>query len=123
MGKKKILIIEDDILLMEALKVFLQNEGFDVSVAIDGKSGVRIAEEEKPDLILLDLVLPKMHGFGVLCILKKNKNTKNIPVVVLTNLGQEEDKNKSMELGASDYCVKTSMNLSNLLKKVNKFLG
>ena len=119
---KKIIILEDDRILLKALNIELISNGFEVLSATDGVSGIKIIEKEKPDLILLDLVMPKMHGFEVLKKLKNNKNTKNIPVIILSNLGQEEEIKKGMELGAFDYYKKASTDLSELSDKIKKSL-
>ncbi len=119
---KKIIILEDDRILLKALNIELISNGFEVLSATDGVAGIKIIEKEKPDLILLDLVMPKMHGFEVLKKLKNNKNTKNIPVIILSNLGQEEEIKKGMELGAFDYYKKASTDLSELSDKIKKSL-
>ncbi|PIT90425.1 MAG: response regulator, partial [Candidatus Komeilibacteria bacterium CG10_big_fil_rev_8_21_14_0_10_41_13] len=94
MDQKKILIIEDDGFLLQMYSSKLTLEGFKVVDAIDGEKGVRVAKKELPDLILLDLMLPKKDGVTVLGELKKDKETKNIPVIILTNIGQKEDIDK-----------------------------
>ena len=119
---KKIIILEDDRILLKALNIELISNGFEVLSAVDGASGIKIIEKEKPDLVLLDLVMPKMHGFEVLKKLKNNKNTKNIPVIILSNLGQEEEIKKGMELGALDYYKKASTDLNELSNKIKKSL-
>ena len=119
---KKIIILEDDRILLKALNIELISNGFEVLSATDGASGIKIIEKENPDLVLLDLVMPKMHGFEVLKKLKNNKNTKNIPVIILSNLGQEEEIKKGMELGAFDYYKKASTDLSELSDKIKKSL-
>ena len=119
---KKIIILEDDRILLKALNIELISNGFEVLSAADGASGIKIIEKEKPDLVLLDLVMPKMHGFEVLKKLKNNKNTKNIPVIILSNLGQEEEIKKGMELGAFDYYKKASTDLNELSDKIKKSL-
>jgi len=119
---KKIIILEDDHILLKALNIELISNGFEVLSATDGVAGIKIIEKEKPDLVLLDLVMPKMHGFEVLKKLKNNKNTKNIPVIILSNLGQEEEVKKGMELGAFDYYKKASTDLNELSDKIKKSL-
>ncbi len=119
---KKIIILEDDRILLKALNIELISNGFEVLSATDGASGIKIIEKENPDLVLLDLVMPKMHGFEVLKKLKNNKNTKNIPVIILSNLGQEEEIKKGMELGAFDYYKKASTDLNELSDKIKKSL-
>jgi len=117
---KKIIVIEDDPLLLKALNIELLSNDFEVLSAKDGKAGLELIRKEKPDLVLLDLVLPKMHGFEVLKSLKSDKNTEDIPVIILSNLGQCSDVNKGLDLGAKDYYVKASTDLSELSEKINK---
>lgn len=117
---KKILVVEDDQILLKALNMELLSSGFDVYSAENGAEGLRVCEKVKPDLILLDLLMPKMNGFEFLEGLKKAK--KKIPVIVLSNLSQDEDKAKATKLGACDYFIKSSTNLSEITKKIQKIL-
>lgn len=119
---KKILFIEDEPALQETLGDFLRSSGFSVISAFDGLSGAEMAEKEKPDLILLDLILPKKDGFEVLVDIKKNPTTAVIPVVVLTNLESAEDIDRALEGGASAYLVKTNYRLEDVLEKVKNLL-
>jgi DNA-binding response OmpR family regulator len=119
---KKILFIEDESALQKTFGEVLGQEGYEVVSALDGESGLRLAESEKPDLILLDLVLPKIHGFEVLKKLKGDSNTKDIPIIVLTNLEAIEDVDKAIELGATTYLVKAQYSLEEVLIKVKKVL-
>ncbi|MBI2640477.1 MAG: response regulator [Candidatus Sungbacteria bacterium] len=98
---KKILFIEDESALQRAATQILSEEGYQMSSALDGEIGLRLAKEEKPDLILLDLILPKKDGFEVLQELKRDEATKNIPVVILTNLEGSTDVEKALQLGAT----------------------
>lgn len=91
--------------------------------ALNGEIGLRLAKTGKPDLILLDLILPKLHGFDVLKKLKEDSETKNIPIIILTNLGQMEDVEKALELGATTYLVKTQYALKDLINKVKEILS
>lgn len=105
-----ILLIEDDPMLTELYQVKLEMEGFQATVATDGESGLKQSKKLKPDLILLDIMLPKLNGFAVLKELKANRGTAAIPVIVLTNLGGEKadnDKKLALSLGASQFLVKT----------------
>jgi len=120
---KKILFIEDEATLQEALGSFLTQTGYKVINALDGEIGLRLAESEKPDLVLLDLILPKFGGFEVLEKLKRNKKTQNIPVIVLTNMEKIEDVNKAIELGAKTYLVKTQYELDEVIDKIKKIIG
>jgi len=117
---KKIIVIEDDPLLLKALNIELLSNDFEVLSAKDGEAGLQLIRKEKPDLVLLDLVLPKMHGFEVLKSLKNDKNTEEIPVIILSNLGQFSDVKKGLDIGAKDYYVKASTDLSELSEKIKK---
>ena len=119
---KKILFVEDEAALQEAFGEVLKQAGYEVIMALDGEIGLRLAKSEKPDLILLDLVLPKLHGFEVLKKLKKNKETEDIPVIVLTNLEKVEDVETAIELGAKNYLVKTQYNLEEVIAKIKKII-
>ncbi|PIV14069.1 response regulator [bacterium (Candidatus Gribaldobacteria) CG03_land_8_20_14_0_80_36_40] len=120
---KKILFIEDESALQKTFGDILKNKGYGVLKALDGESGLRSAKGERPDLILLDLILPKMDGFEVLKELKENEETKNIPVIILTNLEETEDIQKALELGATTYLVKSSYTLEEVVNKIEKALG
>jgi len=120
---KKILFVEDEAALQEAFGGFLKQAGYQIIKALDGEIGFRLAKSEKPDLILLDLVLPKLHGFEVLKKLKKDKETEDIPVIILTNLEKTEDVEKAIELGALTYLVKMQYNLTEVLEKIRKIIG
>jgi len=120
---KKILIAEDDSFLASAYKLKLEKMGFAIEVAGDGEEVLEILRQQGlPDLILLDLVMPKKDGFAALEEIKKNPNWKNIPVVVASNLGQKEDVDRAASLGAAGYIIKTSVSISDLVKKVNSVL-
>lgn len=121
--KKKILIVEDDRFLSEMYVTKLVEEGFEVEVAFDGEEGLVKAKETAPDLILLDIVLPKMDGFEVLQSLKKSKDALGVPVIALTNLGQKEEVEKGLKLGASDYIIKAHFTPTEVVAKVKKILG
>ncbi len=120
---KKIIIIEDESVLQKAMSIELLGAGYAVLTAGNGEAGLELVRKEKPDLLLLDLILPKMGGFEVLSALKADEATKNIPVVILSNLGQDEDKKKGLELGAVDYYIKASTDLSDITKKVEGLIG
>lgn len=105
---KKILYIEDEEFFAKIISKQLTKAGFTVEIAGDGEAGLAKATAERFDLIFLDLILPKLGGFDVLKRLKENKATKNIPVVILSNLSSEEDKKKAHEFGAEKFCVKMS---------------
>ena len=117
---KKILIIEDESALQKTLGEILSQEGYEVLSALNGEIGLKLAQSKKPDLILLDLILPKIHGFDVLKKIKDNPETREIPVIVLTNLESIEDIKKAMELGATTYLVKANYSLEELTIKINQ---
>ncbi len=119
---KKILFIEDESALQKTFSEVLTQEGYQTVSALDGEDGLRLARSEKPDLILLDLILPKVHGFEVLKVLKKDPKTKDIPILVLTNLESTSDVEKALELGATTYLVKASYDLEDVVKKVKDAL-
>ena len=120
---KKILIIEDESAIQKTISDVLAQEGYETASATDGEAGLQMATTEKPDLILLDLVLPKMHGFEVLKALKENPETQDIPIIVLTNLESTSDIEKALELGATTYLVKASYTLEEIVQKIKKALG
>lgn len=118
----KILIVEDDTALQKTLQEFLTEEKFDVVCAGDGEEGIRISRQEKPDLILLDIILPKKDGYEVIKELKSNKETAKIPIVLLTNLGGIHDVEKALELGATTYLIKSDYKLEEVVKKIKGIL-
>lgn len=118
----KILIVEDEEILRDVLEEKFKKEDFDTKVAIDGEAGLQAVEDFEPDLILLDLIMPKMDGFEVLEALKSNPKAKNIPVIVLSNLNQDEEIKKALALGAVDFLVKTQHPINEVVEKVRKYL-
>lgn len=120
---KKILFVEDEEALQKTLGEVLKQEGYEVVSAFDGETGLNLVKSEKPDLILLDLIMPKMTGFEVLKKLKADGETKDIPVIVLTNLESIGDVGKAIEAGATTYLVKAQYSLDEVLEKVKKALG
>lgn len=120
---KKILFIEDEAAVQKTLGQSLRNKGYEVQAALDGELGLRLAKKEKPDLILLDLILPKIHGLDVLEKLRKDKETKDIPVIILTNLENVGEVERAIELGATTYLVKANYSLEEVVDKVKKALG
>ncbi|MDO8523241.1 MAG: response regulator [bacterium] len=123
MGKIKIALIEDDEVLSKVLRAELVDAGFDVSQAFDGEAGLELARSKKPDLVLLDLILPKKHGFEVLEEMKKSPDTKNIPVIILTLLGEDENIKKGLRLGAGDYLVKSNHAVAEIVEKIKNFFA
>lgn len=120
---KKILFVEDEQALQRTMAEALKDQGYSVISALNGEDGLRLAQSEKPDLILLDLILPKKDGFSALTDLKGSEETKSIPVIVLTNLEGAADVDRALELGATTYLVKANYNLDDVLQKVRKALG
>lgn len=118
----KILIVEDEPTLNKALEEFLLEEKFEVFSAFDGEEGIKMAKEKNPDLILLDIILPKKDGFEVLDYLKLDKKTQKIPVVLLTNLESAEDIEKAFNKGATTYLVKANYRLEDIVKKIKETL-
>ncbi|OGH58870.1 MAG: hypothetical protein A2725_03930 [Candidatus Magasanikbacteria bacterium RIFCSPHIGHO2_01_FULL_33_34] len=121
--QKVILLVEDDSFLSNIYKTKFEMEGYQVIVAMDGEVGLNYAKTKNPDLILLDILLPKMDGFSVLKEIKADEKSKNIPVILLTNLGQKDDVSKGLELGAVDYLIKAHFKPSETVGKVRKIIG
>ena len=119
---KKILIIEDDRFLRELITRKLSDEGFVVIEAVDGEEGIKKVKEKKPDLILLDLILPSIDGFEVLSQIKKEESLKSIPVIILSNLGQKEEVEKGLKLGAIDYLIKAHFTPGEIIEKIKNNL-
>jgi DNA-binding response OmpR family regulator len=117
----KILIVEDDKFLRLLLERKLKNENFEVIAAEDGEEALEKIVTEKPDLILLDIILPKKSGFAVLEEINKDENLKRIPVFIISNLGQPEDIERGKNLGAKEYFVKAGLSLEELIKKIKIF--
>ncbi len=119
---KKILFVEDEPTLQKAVGEILTQEGFQVFSALDGEKGLELIKKEKPDLILLDLILPKKDGFEVLKEMKENEELKNIPVIVLTNLEGMGDVEKALSLGATTYLIKANYELDDVVNKIKETL-
>jgi len=120
--RKKALIVEDDIALRNVYEMRLKLENLDVLVASDGEEGLSIAVKEKPNLILLDLMMPKISGMDVLDILKSTPETKKIPVIILTALTQESVKTKGYVFGADDFMVKSESKLEGIVDKIKSLI-
>lgn len=121
--KIKIVLVEDDQFLSKVLALRLREEGFNVVAAFDGEQGIMVTKNERPDLVLLDLLLPKKSGFEVLEEIKKDENTKKIPVIILSNLGQQTDIDKGIQLGAVDYLVKANFGIKDIVAKIKERLA
>ena len=119
---KKVLLIEDDKFLCDLMIRKLKDEDFEVFVAMDGEEGLRSAIENKPDLILLDLILPAMDGFEVLERIRQNELIAEMPVIILSNLWEKDDVERAMKLGAKDYLIKAHFTLNEIVDKVRTFL-
>lgn len=123
MESKKILIIEDDLTLRNVLSEFLESEGFLVSVASDGEEGLNMINNSNPDVVLLDIILPKKNGFEVLKEVRNNKEKTHIPFILLTNLGSLSDIEKALELGATTYLVKGDYQIREIVEKIKEVLA
>lgn len=120
---KKILVAEDDRFLTNAYRVKLTKVGFEVRIGMDGEETLKIMTGWKPDLILLDLIMPVRDGFGVLEEMQKHEEWKDIPVIIASNLGQKEDIDRGIKLGAKDYVIKSDISLDDIVAKVNNLIG
>lgn len=120
---KTILFIEDESTLQKTFGEILKQEGYEMISALDGESGLRMAKAKKPDLILLDLILPKIHGFEVLKKIKEDKEIRDIPVIILTNLEGIKDIDRAIEMGATTYLVKAQYSLEEVIGKIKQTLG
>ena len=121
--KKRVLIVEDDEHISKVYEIKLAKEGIDISVARDGDEAVAKITAEKPDMILLDLMIPKKDGFAVLEDIKKVPALAKIPVIVLSNLGQQSDQERAIALGANEYLIKVDYPIQDVIDKVKGYLG
>ncbi len=119
----KILVIEDDSFLQGLVASKLAKEGYAVVTAASGEEAVKVADEQKPNLILLDLVLPGMDGFEVLTKIRKNEALKKTPVIVFSNLAEEKDMSRARDLGANDFMIKSNFTLDELAVKIKEMLA
>ena len=115
---RKILIVEDDKFLRELIVQKLEKEGYDSLEATDGEEGIKRGKEERPDLVLLDLILPGIDGFEVLGKMKEDSALSSIPVIILSNLGQKEDVEKGLKMGAVDYLIKAHFTPGEIIEKI-----
>ena len=120
---KKILLVEDEEIMIDLLQKKLTKEGYEISVARDGEEGLKAMREVKPDLILLDIIMPKMGGFEVMEEMGKDKNLKDLPVIVISNSGQPVEIDKAQKLGAKDWLIKTEFDPQEVVDKVVKQIG
>jgi len=121
--QKKILIIEDEEILLNILKKKLIGEGFEVLTALDGEEGLKTMKENKPDLILLDILMPKKTGFEVMEEMAKDQELKNIPIIIVSNSGQPVELERAKALGAKDCLVKTEFDPQEVVEKVKQQIG
>jgi len=119
----KILVVEDDKFLRELIVSKLTKENYIVLTAFDGEEGIKKIKEEKPDLVLLDLILPGIDGFEVLSQMKRDIIVSSIPVIILSNLGQKEDIEKGLELGANDYLIKAHFTPREIVEKIKQLVS
>ncbi len=121
--KKKVLIIEDEDIMVDLIQKKLEKEGYQVTVARNGEEGLDLIRKKMPNLILLDIVMPKMNGFEVMEELNKDPELKKIPIIVISNSGQPVELNKVKEMGAKDWLIKTQFEPHEVLEKVIKQIG
>lgn len=119
---KKILIIEDDKFLRELISQKILKEGYEIAEAVDGESGLNSAKSEKPELILLDLILPGIDGFEVLARIKSDPEISQIPVIILSNLGQKDDIEKGLKMGAIDFLIKAHFTPAEIIEKIKSVM-
>ena len=117
-ANKRIMVIEDDRFLSSLIKARLEKDGFGVIQAFDGEEAIQTLKQERPDLILLDLIMPKVTGFEVLQTISITPGFEHIPVVILSNLAQESDLEKARQLGAKEYFVKVKISIDDLISRI-----
>lgn len=120
--KTKILVVEDEKFLLDLYQIKLIQEGHEVLIAKNGSEGLAMTQDHLPDLILLDILMPKVDGYEMLKKLKVDKKTKKIPVIIFSNLSQKEEIEKGLKLGANDFIIKTSVTPTELAQKVEEYL-
>lgn len=120
--KARILLVEDDQMIVEMYKVRFEEEGFEVFVTDKGSEALESAKKDKPAIVLLDIILPEADGFSILESLKASADTKKIPVLILTNLGQESDREKGIAMGAVDYFVKSKHTPTDVIDKIKEII-
>lgn len=118
----RVLVVEDETFLVKIYAVKLKKEGYEVSIASDGEQAVAMARDLKPDLILLDLILPKMNGFDALEAMRASQENKHTPVIILSNLGQEEDMKRARAFGVDAYLVKANHSIQEIVDKIRETL-
>lgn len=121
--KKKILLVEDDLTLAQVYQSRLEMEGFDVRHVENGEDALTAAVAFEPDLIVLDVMMPKINGFDVLDILKNTPQTMNVRIIMLTALSQSKDQERAMQMGADDYLVKSQVVIGDVVERIKHHLG
>lgn len=121
-GKAKIVLAEDDQFISRAYTDGLRRAGYEVVTAMDGNAAIAIIKAEKPDIILLDIIMPEKNGFEVIEEIKKDPELSAIPIIVLSNLGQDTDIQKGRDLGANDYFIKSNLSMAEVVAKVEQHL-
>ncbi len=119
---KKVVVVEDDVMLLKALNVVLLNKGYEVLSASDGLEAENLIKETIPNCVLLDITLPTKTGFEILEALRKYEKTKHVPVIILSNMGQDSDIKKGMDLGAQDYFIKSNTDIDKVTEKIEKYI-
>jgi len=120
---KKILIVEDEKIMLELLQRKLTKEGYEILIARDGEEGLKTMKQKKPNLILLDIIMPKIGGFEVMEEMNKDKELKKIPVIIFSNSGQPVELDRAQKLGAKDWLIKTEFNPQEVIDKVVEEIG
>ena len=118
----KILFVEDDPLIVKIYTTRLTADGYEVLSADNGEAGLKLAEEMVPDLIVLDVMMPKMDGFAVLTKLRQNEKTKNVPILIYSNLAQEDEMNRAKTLGATEFIIKANFSPTEMVAKIKQYL-
>lgn len=120
--QKKVLLIDDDPFIVDIYALKFKQEGFNIEIAQDGKTGMKKIEEFQPDIVLLDIVMPQKDGFDILKDLRENSAFRKVKIILLTNLGQKEDVERGTKLGADDYIIKAHFTPSEVVEKVKALL-
>lgn len=120
---QKILFVEDDALIVKIYTARLTKDGYEVYTADNGEDGIKIALEKRPDLVVLDVMMPKVDGFGVLQKLRADANFAKIPILLYSNLAQEEELKRALAMGATEFIVKANISPTELVEKIKKYLS
>ncbi len=120
--EKRILIVEDDFQISKVYQLQLAKAGIFSILARNGEEAIELLEEAHPDLVILDLMIPKKDGFWVLEEIRKNSKYSKIPIIIISNLGQQDDKTRALELGATEYLVKIDQSIQEIINKIKMYL-